>query len=124
MNRDLKNKNVSYFAKTNFREEGKLFGIYQHDRLLHTYILGKTGVGKTNLLTTLILQDIIHGRAVCVFDVHGDLINTLLKYIPLFDEWTSLQSPFLFTSLKHVFYTHVTTKSRTVKLKETAAMPS
>ncbi len=82
MNMEVKNKNVSYFAKSNFREEGILFGIYQKDRLLHTYILGKTGVGKTNLLTTLILQDIIHGRAVCVFDVHGDLINSLLKYIP------------------------------------------
>lgn len=83
MNRYYKNKNVSYFAKTNFREEGKLFGIYQHDRLLHTYILGKTGVGKTNLLTTLILQDILYDRGVCVFDVHGDLIATILRYIPL-----------------------------------------
>lgn len=80
---DIKNKDVSYFAKTNFREEGKLFGIYQKDRLLHTYILGKTGVGKTNLLTTLILQDIIHGRSVCVFDVHGDLIHTILEHLPL-----------------------------------------
>ena len=77
-----KNKNVSYFAKTNFREIGILFGIYQKDRLLHTYILGKTGVGKTNILTTLIMQDIMHGRGVCVFDVHGDLLNTLSKYIP------------------------------------------
>jgi len=76
------NKNISYFAKTNFREEGKLFGIWQQDRLLHTYILGKTGAGKTNLLTTLIIQDIMHGRGVCVFDVHGDLIKTLLSYIP------------------------------------------
>jgi type IV secretory pathway TraG/TraD family ATPase VirD4 len=77
-----RNINISYFAKSNFREDGKLFGIYQHDRLLHTYILGKTGVGKTNLLTTLILQDIFLDRGVVVFDVHGDLISTLLKYIP------------------------------------------
>ncbi len=82
MNWNYKNRYISYFAKTNFREEGHLFGIYQKDRLLHTYILGKTGVGKTNLLTTLILQDIIHGRAVCVFDVHGDLISTILTHIP------------------------------------------
>ena len=80
---NLKNKDISYFAKTNFREQGSLFGIYQKDRLLHTYILGKTGVGKTNLLTTLILQDIIHRRSICVFDVHGDLIQTILLHIPL-----------------------------------------
>lgn len=82
MNRVMNKRNISYFARTNFREEGILFGIYQKDRLLHTYILGKTGVGKTNLLTTLILQDIIHERAVCVFDVHGDLLTTLLSHIP------------------------------------------
>jgi len=82
MNIESKNKSVSYFAKTNFRDNGQLFGIHQQDRLLHTYILGKTGVGKTNLLTTLILQDIIHGRAVCVFDVHGDLISTIIQNIP------------------------------------------
>ena len=82
MNLQGNNKNISYFAKSNFRDDGYLFGIYQKDRLLHTYILGKTGVGKTNLLTTLILQDIIHGRAVIVFDVHGDLISTILTHIP------------------------------------------
>ena len=82
MNSQGNNKNISYFARSNFRDEGHLFGIYQKDRLLHTYILGKTGVGKTNLLTTLILQDIIHGRVVIVFDVHGDLISTILAHIP------------------------------------------
>lgn len=81
MSKDL-NNDISYFARANFRDDGQLFGIYQHDRLLHTYILGKTGVGKTNLLTTLILQDIIHERSVCVFDVHGDLISTILKNVP------------------------------------------
>ena len=84
MSKEMKNNDVSYFAKTNFRDEGKLFGIYQADRLMHTYILGKTGVGKTNLLTTLILQDMIQGRAVVVFDVHGDLIQTLIDNLPSF----------------------------------------
>lgn len=60
----------------------KPFGIWQKDRLLHTYIIGKTGVGKSNLLTTLILQDIIHGRGLALFDVHGDLLQSVLKHIP------------------------------------------
>lgn len=76
------NPYISYFAKTNFRNSGKLFGIFQKDRILHTYIIGKTGAGKTNLLTTLILQDIIHGRGCAVFDVHGDLLSNILKHIP------------------------------------------
>ncbi|MCI5051013.1 MAG: type IV secretion system DNA-binding domain-containing protein [Candidatus Pacebacteria bacterium] len=72
---------INYFAFTNFRNDGKLFGILQKDRLLHTYIIGKTGTGKTNLLTSLILQDIKHKRGVCVFDVHGDLSQTIFKNI-------------------------------------------
>ncbi|CAL2093279.1 TrwB_AAD_bind domain-containing protein [Tenacibaculum sp. 190524A02b] len=76
------NPYVSYFAKTNFRNDGKLFGIFQKDRLMHMYILGKTGTGKTNLLTTLILQDIIHNRGCAVFDVHGDLLSNILNCIP------------------------------------------
>lgn len=75
-------KDISYFAFTNFRNSNKLFGIYQKDRHLHTIVLGKSGTGKTNLLTSLILQDIRHHRGVCVFDVHGDLSDTLLQHIP------------------------------------------
>ncbi len=76
------NPDISYFARTNFRAHGKVFGMFQKDRLMHTYILGKTGTGKTNLLTTLILQDIVHGRGCAVFDVHGDLLKNILGNIP------------------------------------------
>ncbi|QHI38065.1 hypothetical protein IMCC3317_34490 [Kordia antarctica] len=82
MKHRMYNRDVSYLAFTNFRNNHKLFGIKQRDRLLHTYILGKTGTGKTNLLTTLILQDIKHDRGVCVFDVHGDLSHTIISHIP------------------------------------------
>lgn len=76
------NPDISYFAQTNFRNDARRFGMFQKDRLLHTYIIGKTGSGKTNLLTTLILQDIIHNRGVAVFDVHGDLLKNILRHIP------------------------------------------
>lgn len=59
-----------------------LFGIRQEDRLLHTYIIGKTGTGKTNLLTTHIIQDIDVGKGFCVFDIHGDLIQKIYSAIP------------------------------------------
>jgi type IV secretory pathway VirB4 component len=50
-------KNISHIAKTNFRTN-QIFGIKQHDRFLHTFILGKTGTGKTTLLKNIFLQDI------------------------------------------------------------------
>lgn len=75
-------KYISYFAKTNFRDDGKVFGIKQRDRIYHTLILGKTGSGKSNLLRTLIYQDIICNRGLCVFDLHNDLISNIQNYIP------------------------------------------
>ncbi len=64
---------VAYFARTTFRNHGIPFGIKQHDRLHHVYVIGKTGVGKSTLLKTLIAQDIAQGRGCALFDPHGDL---------------------------------------------------
>ena len=52
------------------------------DRRRHTYILGKTGVGKSTLLEVMALQDMEAGHGVCVIDPHGDLIEELLMRIP------------------------------------------
>lgn len=46
------------------------------------YLLGTTGVGKTTLLKSLIVQDILAGEGICVIDPHGDLIDELLTLIP------------------------------------------
>lgn len=52
------------------------------DRRRHTYIVGRTGTGKTTLLQNLVLQDIEAGQGACVIDPHGDLIEDLLMRIP------------------------------------------
>lgn len=52
------------------------------DRRRHTYIVGRTGTGKTNLIRNLALQDMQAGHGVCVVDPHGDLIDELLTRIP------------------------------------------
>ena len=79
-----RNPNITYFAITSWRNQKDLFGIKQKDRAFHTYILGKTGAGKSNLLITKILQDIKYNRGACVFDVHGDLIHTVASHIPYY----------------------------------------
>lgn len=50
------------------------------DRSKHTYIVGKTGSGKTNLLKTLVRQDIANGNGCAVIDPHGDLINDAIEH--------------------------------------------
>lgn len=74
--------NLTYFAESNYYSRRVLYGIKQEDRLLHTYIIGKTGTGKTNLLQTHIIQDISFGRGFCVIDIHGDLIKKIYSVIP------------------------------------------
>lgn len=76
------NPDITYFAKTNFRNQGKVFGIWQQDRLLHTYIIGKTGTGKSTLLKAMFLQDVQAGRGACLLDPHGDLVSDIIAAIP------------------------------------------
>ncbi len=73
---------ITLIAQTNFRNQSVKFGIKTDDRRRHTYVLGKTGMGKTNLLETMIIQDIQAGRGVAVVDPHGELVENILKYVP------------------------------------------
>ena len=82
----FRNSNISYFGRTNGRQPHRTFGIKQADRLFHTYAIGKTGTGKTTLLETLALQDILGGRGVTVIDPHGDLAARLVAQLPAWRE--------------------------------------
>ncbi len=73
---------ITFFAKTNFRNQQRKFGIKQDDRRRHMYLIGKTGMGKTTVLENMIIQDIKAGHGVAVADPHGDLVDKLVDYIP------------------------------------------
>jgi hypothetical protein len=51
-------------------------------RLKHMHLIGATGTGKSTLLQSCIVQDIMLGNGVAVLDPHGDLIESILQYIP------------------------------------------
>ena len=72
-------KNISYIAKTNFRNQNQIFGIKPSDRLLHTFVLGKTGTGKTTLLKNLFLQDMRNRNGCAFLDPHGDVVEEIFK---------------------------------------------
>lgn len=73
---------ITVFAETNFRNARRRFGIKTDDRRRHMYVIGKTGMGKTTLLETLILSDIYAGHGCCYIDPHGDTAEKLLDFIP------------------------------------------
>lgn len=81
MNRPTDNQ-VAFFARTNFRNSRKLFGIRQADRLHHMYVIGKTGTGKSTLLETLMREDLRLGNGFALLDPHGDLAERVREAVP------------------------------------------
>ncbi len=75
-------KDLTVFAETNFRGKTTAFGIKPDDRRRHVYAIGKTGMGKTNMLENMVLSDMRAGRGLAVVDPHGDFIETVLDHIP------------------------------------------
>ncbi|MBI2055320.1 MAG: type IV secretion system DNA-binding domain-containing protein, partial [Candidatus Sungbacteria bacterium] len=78
----MANEDKVFFAKTNFRNLERTFGIKSKDRHQHLYVIGKTGTGKTNLLRNLVIQDIQSGQGLCLIDPHGEFVESLLEKIP------------------------------------------
>jgi len=72
------NKEITDFAKVGWRKDQRLFGIKQADRLMHTYMIGKTGGGKSKLIDIMIIQDIRAGRGCCLLDPNGDLAEKVV----------------------------------------------
>lgn len=54
----------------------------QDDRRRHSYIIGRTGVGKTELMKNMAIQDIRNGEGICIVDPHGDFVEEVLQYVP------------------------------------------
>jgi CxxC-x17-CxxC domain-containing protein len=75
-------KDITFIAKTNFRNSGKKFGIKRADRRQHMYVIGKTGVGKTAFLKNMALQDINNGQGLAIIDPHGEFVEEVLDNIP------------------------------------------
>ncbi len=81
-------------APLNIPSEGVLIGRNQYrnvetkimmdrdDRRRHMYVLGRTGVGKTEIMKYMSVQDIKNGEGLCIIDPHGDFIEDVLPHIP------------------------------------------
>lgn len=70
-----------FLGTSTFRGIAKPVFIQKDDRRRHMYVIGKTGVGKSEFLKDMILQDIKNGEGVCFIDPH-DTIDKLLPLIP------------------------------------------
>jgi len=67
---------------SSFRGQTSSVKIKDIDRRRHTYIVGQTGTGKSELLKYLAYQDMLNGKGVAFIDPHGNAVEDLLKIIP------------------------------------------
>lgn len=79
-------KDISFFGRTNYESEFEskkfIFGLKRKDRRRHLYIVGKSGVGKTKLMELFLRQDVAYGHGLCLMDPHGDVIDSILDFMP------------------------------------------
>src|SRR3989338_2693029 len=73
---------IIFIGETNFRGDRMRFGIKKDDRRRHMYVVGSTGMGKSEFLKSVAIQDIEIGHGVAFIDPHGDPSTELLDYIP------------------------------------------
>ena len=73
---------LTYLGEVTWRHQRTKFGIKTDDRRRHIYLVGKTGMGKSNLLENMAIQDIQAGRGVAFIDPHGEAAEKLLDYVP------------------------------------------
>ena len=73
---------ITYLARTDFRNRRQLFGIKREDRFSHVYVIGKTGTGKSTLLETMARQDLGRGNGFALIDPHGALVERIAQSVP------------------------------------------
>ena len=71
-----------YLGRSIFRGVVRPVYIAEDDRRRHMYIIGRTGTGKSELLKSMMLQDILAGKGLCFIDPHGDAAEEILELIP------------------------------------------
>lgn len=71
-----------FLGKSVYRGQERDIYTSLNDRRRHTYIIGKTGTGKSEFLKDMVLQDIEAGHGVAVIDPHGDLVDDVLQLMP------------------------------------------
>lgn len=79
---DQEKDDINFFGKTMFKNREQIFGIKTIDRFRHLWVVGKTGTGKSTLISNMVIDDIKKGRGVGVIDPHGELCENILNYVP------------------------------------------
>ncbi len=69
-------------ADSTYPGSHQALAISRADRLMHVWLGGPTGVGKSTLLASMALQDIARGDGLAVIDAKGDVVTDILARLP------------------------------------------
>ena len=100
---------VTMLGTSHHHYRPQAFGLYLPDRLMHLYIIGQTGTGKSTLLFNLARQDAKAGLGFCLVDPHGDLAAGLSQSLDsehLFWKVADPASPYGYNPLTRVSAAH------------------
>lgn len=100
---------ITNLGTSHHRYRPQTFGIHQRDRLMHLYVIGQTGTGKSTLLFNLALQDARAGLGFCLIDPHGDLASGLSQQLGkdhIFWNAADPDSPYGYNPLTRVSAAH------------------
>ncbi len=101
----------------NHERRSVMFGINHRDRRSHTYIIGASGAGKTNLLHNSIAQDIDRGAPVIFLDPPVELE---LAVVHAFGVATATESSRAAGAVRHI--SRYASGSRTVEYRPSAQL--
>jgi len=73
---------ITFIGYADWADDKQIVWIKQEDKLRHVYIIWKTWVWKSTLLSNMILSDIEQWRCLALIDPHGDLVETIIQIIP------------------------------------------
>jgi len=75
-------EDITILWTADWADQKQVVGLKQEDKARHVYIVWKTWVGKSTLLSNMVLSDLERWRGLALIDPHWDLIDTVLKIIP------------------------------------------
>jgi len=71
-----------WLGRSVYRGQERNIYMGDQDRMRHMYIIGRTGTGKTELLKSMIIQDMRAGKGLCFLEPHGEGIEELMELVP------------------------------------------
>lgn len=102
-------RNITILGRKLGRRPHVAFGIRQPDRLLHQFIIGQTGTGKSTLMLNMMKQDAERHQNFCLIDPHGDLARDVSRSIErphIFWDMGDASSPYGYNPLTYVTAEH------------------